>query len=131
MTETKNLIRFGKVSSVNPAKATARVVFSDRDSLVSAELPVLQGVGLKNKSYLLPDVDENVICLMFPNSDDGDGVILGSFFTDKVPPPAQNQDISMIKFADGSTISYDRAGHELSINCVGTIKINGRRVEIN
>lgn len=129
--ELKNLIRFGKISSVDPAKATARVVFSDRDDLVSAELPILQGVGLKNKSYMLPDVGESVVCLMTPNADDGSGFILSSFYTDKVPPPAQSQDISCIKFEDGTTISYDRAGHTLSINCVGTIKINGRRVEIN
>lgn len=34
-------IRIGKVSSVNTEKRTARVVFEDKDKMVSAELPVL------------------------------------------------------------------------------------------
>lgn len=129
--EIRNLIRQGVVSAVYPAKATVRVVFADRDNLVSAELPVLQGFGLKNKSYVLPDVNESVVCLMLPNGDDGQGFVLGSFYHEQSPPPAQSQDISMIRFADGSSISYDRAKHELSINVNGTIRIKGRQVFIN
>lgn len=128
----KNLIRFGIISSVDPEKCTARVTFPDRDNLVSAELPILQAVGLKNKSYLLPDVNESVVCLMMPNDPlSRGGFILGSFFNDKSKPPAANQDISRIKFGDGTTISYDRAAHELRINCNGRIRINGSEMQIN
>ncbi|MBD3878679.1 MAG: phage baseplate assembly protein V [Quinella sp. 1Q5] len=94
-------------------------------------MPVLQGFGLRNKSYILPDVGESVVALMTPNSDDGFGFLLGSFYHDDSPPPAQSQDISMLKFADGTTISYDRASHELKIDCVGDIKIKGRRIYLN
>lgn len=128
----KNLIRFGIVSSVDPKKCTARVTFPDRDNLVSAELPILQAVGLKNKSYFLPDVNESVVCLMMPNDPlSRGGFILGSFFNDKTAPPADNRDISRIKFEDGTAISYDRAAHELRIDCVGKIFINGSEVRIN
>ena len=127
----KNFLREGIVSSVNPEKCSARVVFPDKDSLVSAELPILQPAGAKNQFYSLVDVGDSVVCLFAPNSQDGTGFIIGSRYDDKNSPPAQNQDISCIKFGDGTKISYNRQSHLLEINCVGNIKINGRRVDIN
>ena len=129
--ELKNLIREGVVSTVYAERATARIVFADRDNLVSAELPVLQGVGLKNKSYLLPDVGESVVALMVPNSEDGTGFIIGSRYHDKNQPPAQSQDVSMLKFSDGTSISYNRKTHELKIDCVGNIIVKGQRIDLN
>lgn len=127
----KNLIRSGVVSSVNPETCAARVVFEDRDNLVSAELPILQSSCMNNRFYSLPDVGDSVVCLMVPNAQDGTGFIIGSFYNDKNPPPAQAQDISLIKFSDGTEIKYDRSKHELSVNCVGNIKINGKRINLN
>lgn len=127
----KNLIRFGKVSSVDPAKCTCRVAFDDRENLVSAELPVLQSSCLNNKFYSLPDVGDSVVCLMTPNDENGSGFVLGSFYHEKNIPPAQSQEISVIQFGDGTEIKYDRESHELSINCVGNIKINGKRIDLN
>lgn len=127
----KNLIRFGKVSAVIAERCAVRVVFDDRDGLVSAELPVLQSSCLNNRFYNLPDVNDSIVCLMAPNDPNGGGFVLGSFYHEKNLPPAQNQDISMIKFGDGTEIKYDRAEHLLEINCVGNIKINGKRIDLN
>lgn len=127
----KNLIRAGIVSAVNPATAKARVTFLDRDNLVSAELPVLQPCAAGNQFYSLPDVGNSVLCLMLPNADDGSGFILGSLYSDEKKPPTDNQEVSMIRFGDGTTISYNRKTHELNINCVGDIKINGRNIYLN
>ena len=131
MKDLKSTVRYGVVSAVYPERATVRIMFSDRENLVSAELAVLQGFGLKNKSYVLPDVGESVVCLMTPNSEDGSGFVLGSFYHENSPPPATSQDISMIKFADGSVISYDRAKHELNVNINGNIRINGKIIYLN
>ena len=127
----KNLIRYGKVSSVNAEKCTCRVVFDDKDGLVSAELFVLQSSCLNNKFYNLPDVNDSVVCLMMPNDPNGGGFVLGSFYHEKNLPPAQSQDISQITFGDGTTIQYDRESHELQINCVGNIRINGKNIYLN
>lgn len=40
--QIRNMLRVGRVSSVNGAACTARVTFPDKEGLVSAELPVLQ-----------------------------------------------------------------------------------------
>ena len=130
--DSRTLIREGVVTSVIPERCSCRVTFSDRDGLTSAELPILQPAGLKNKFYSLVDVGDSVVCLMMPNDPNGNsGYVIGSRYHDKNSPPAASQDISMIKFDDGTTISYDRAAHVLSIDCVGTVKINGSEVRIN
>lgn len=129
--ELKNLIREGLVSSVDAEKCTARVVFHDRDNLVSAELPILQPASAKNQFYSLVDVGDSVVCIFAPNAQDGCGFIIGSRYDDKNNPPAHNQDISCIKFSDGTTLSYNRQSHELEINCVGNIRINGKRIDLN
>ena len=130
--DIKNLIRAGVVSAVFPERCAARVTYQDRDGLVSAELPVLQSSCLNNKFYSLPDVGDSVVVLSFPNDQSGNsGVILGSFYTEKNPPPADNQDISTIKFSDETYIRYNRESHLLEINCVGNIKINGKRIDLN
>lgn len=129
--EIKNMIRYGVVSAVIPERGAARVVFQDRDNLISAELPVLQAACANNQFYSLPDVGAQVLCLMNPNDDNGGGFILGSFYSEKNPPPAQIQDVSLIKFADGSYLKFDRATGNLDINCKGNITIKGKRIDLN
>ena len=124
--DIKSLIRCGKVSAVIAERCAVRVVFDDLDSLVSAELFVLQS-PLRH----LPDVGDSVVCLMAPNDEHGSGFVLGSFYTEKNIPPAQNQNISMIKFGDGTEIKCDRESHELRINCTGKIFISGKEIHLN
>lgn len=127
----RELIREGIVTAVYPERCSARVTFSDRDGLVSAELPILQPAGAKNKFYSLVDAGDSVVCLMMPNAQDGTGYVIGSRYDDKTAPPVANQNVAMIRFDDGTTLSYDRAAHELRIDCVGDVKINGRRIDLN
>lgn len=131
MSDIKSMVRYGIVSAVYPQRATARVAFADRDNLVSAELPVLQSFGLKNKSYRLPDIGESVVCLCPANDDSNGGFIIGSFYHDNARPPAQSQEVSCIKFSDGTSLSYDRASHELRIEVKGRLRIKAERVDIN
>ena len=129
--DIKSLVRVGKVSAVIPERCTCRVVFNDRDNLVSAELPVLQSSCLNNKFYNLPDVNDSVVCLMMPNDPNGGGFVLGSFYHQNNPPPAKVQDTSMIKFGDGSFISFDRGKGDLLIKTKGNVKINGKEIHLN
>jgi len=117
----KNLIRIGRVSAVNPEKATARVVF-EAQGVVSYELPVLQWQTLKNKDYCLPDVGEYVVCIFLPTGN-AEGFILGAIYSEENEPPANSSDKRVITFSDGTTIEYDRSTHTLSINAVGPVNI--------
>ncbi len=128
---SRQLIREGVVSCVYPERHSARVCFSDKDNLISAELPVLQSCAFGNKSYCLPDIGSGVVCLMATNGDDGTGWILGSRYHEKSTPAVNSQDKTRMDFSDGTFIEYDRQSHELNINCVGDIKINGKRIFLN
>lgn len=130
--DSRTLIREGVVTQVIPERCSCRVTFEDRDGLISAELPILQPVCFKDKFYALPDIGDEVVCLCLPNDPNANsGYVIGSRYHDKNLPPADSIDISRIRFDDGTTISYDRSKHELSINCVGKILINGSEVRIN
>ena len=127
----QNIIREGKVTIVYPERCSARVTFEDLESLVSAELPVLQSCAGKNKSYSLPDVGESVVCLFSENADGDSGFILGSRYHEHETPKAPSQDKTRIDFEDGSYLEHDRKSHTLTINCVGNLKITAKRVDIN
>lgn len=99
-----NLVRIGTVSSIDPAKRTARVMFKDKD-MVSGWLSVLQHPGagvyvkpegkhshsisgggtteldgehdhVSNVTYWMPKVNDTVLVLYLPVFN-GDGFILG------------------------------------------------------
>lgn len=112
-------IKIGTVSSVNPAKATARVVFPDDDGLVSYDLQVLQVNGFRNKDYAMPDVGTDVVCV-FLGSGTEEGFIIGAVYTDGNPPPESSMDKRTVVFKDGTRVSYDRATHTLSAEIEGT-----------
>lgn len=121
--EFKNLIRVGRVSSVNPAAATARVVF-EAQGVVSYDLPVLQRQTLRNQDYCLPDVGEHVLCIFLPTGN-AEGFILGSFYSDQDQPPAgaDSENKRIVRFEDGTTVEYDRATSTFTINAVGPVNI--------
>ena len=62
------MLRFGIVSQIDAINVLARVNFGDDDS-TSFWLPVMQTKTLKDKFYVMPDVGEQVVCLMDENSD--------------------------------------------------------------
>ena len=125
-----NIIRIGEVSSIDPAKVTARVAFDDEDSMVSYDLPVIQHNTLENHDYWMPDIGEDVLCVFLPTGSE-DGFILGSFYADEIRPPASTENIRMVEFADGTKVSYDRESHELKATIDGTeIKANRDTVDI-
>lgn len=118
----KNLIRVGIVSSVDAAACTVRVAFSDKENMVSYDLPVLQNNTLNNKSYHLPDAGEQVVCLFLPNGL-AQGFVIGSIYSAQDVPPVNSADKWHVKFADGTTIEYDREEHTLAIDAKGPITI--------
>lgn len=128
--ETANrLIKIGEVSSINPAKCTARVVFDDEDSLVSYDLPVIQRNTIENSDYHMPSVGEDVLCV-FPQGGD-DGFIVGSWYAGEIAPPAVTEDIRMVKFKDGTVLKYDMASSMLTATIQGTeIKADPNTVDI-
>lgn len=84
-------IRVGKVSSVDYEKGTVAVVYADRDSSVTAALPML------STRYDLPDVGDQVLVLHLSNGAEA-GVVLGRFYSDKNLPKENGKGIFRIDF---------------------------------
>jgi phage baseplate assembly protein V len=107
-------LRDGHVSSYDPATHTARVVFEDRDNLVSNPFPVLLPNTLKNRDETHLDPGEHVICLCFGNGVES-GIVLGCVYDKKNPPAIGDQDIRATVYEDGTTVSVDRKNHVVEI----------------
>lgn len=111
--------KIGEVSSINPVKCTARVIFDDENSMVTYDLPIMQRNSLGNRDYQMPDIGEDVLCL-FRSDGFEDGVIIGSFYAGDVEPPETMADRRTVVFKDGTRICYDRAAHTLTVTIAGT-----------
>lgn len=122
----KNIIRIGRVSSIDVNTNTARVAFSDKDDLVSGNLMTVNRGSMVDKDYWIPDIDEQVLCLMQPNASGkglNDGFILGSFFSAEDPQQESSADVRAVKFSDGTVVKHDRKTGNLTINATGDISI--------
>ena len=58
MAAYEDILRIGTVVSVHPERHRVRVRFTDKNDMVSDELPVLVPGSLKNKGQCLPDENE-------------------------------------------------------------------------
>lgn len=124
------MFRIGTVTSTDPSSHTVRVVFPEDGNVVSYDLPVLVRNSYDNCDYNMPDVNEDVVCL-FRSDGLEDGVVIGSFYTGEVKPPANSQDIREVKFKDGTTVTYDRASHELDVVIADThIHADRQKVDV-
>ncbi|KKP40315.1 MAG: hypothetical protein UR30_C0005G0096 [Candidatus Peregrinibacteria bacterium GW2011_GWC2_33_13] len=109
------MLRFGIVTNIDELKACARVQFQDSDGMVSYWLSVLQVKTYKDKFYVLPDMGEQVVCLMDKNLEEG--VILGAVYSGIDECPVISKDKVKIKFQDGAEFEYDRKEHVLNLLC--------------
>ncbi len=121
------MLRFGIVSQINPILAQARVNFGDDDS-TSFWLPVLQTKTLKDKFYSMPDIGEQVVCLMDNNSEDG--VILGAIYSTADVAVSQSEKELSVNLENGSSINANKETNTLTvifetIRLVGNIEHEG------
>lgn len=117
-----NLVRVGRVTSVDSESERARVVFDDRDETESYDLQVIVRNTKENKDHALPDIDEDVLCVFLPIGIE-QGFILGSFYTDANTPPSSSANVRKVQFSDGTVIEYDRENKKLTANVKGDIDV--------
>lgn len=127
------MFRVGLVRAHDPAKCAVRVTFPDRDQLQSWWLPVVAPKTQNDKCYWLPDIGEQVVCLM--DEYDEDGAVIGAIYSSADVTPVQSPDKLHIAFRDGCAIEYDRSGHAMAIGLpsggVLSISANGASISID
>ncbi|MCT4543300.1 MAG: baseplate assembly protein [Vallitalea sp.] len=113
-----NVVKVGKVSSINIENGTIDVVFEDKDNMICPNLPLM------DIEYKIPAIGEQVLCLFLPNGIQ-QGFCLGKFYSATNPPPKQDPNIICKQFADDTYIEYNKKTKQLTINSSTNIIING------
>jgi phage baseplate assembly protein V len=81
----------------------------------------------------MPDVGEQVACLM--DEHDEDGAVLGSIYSSADMPPVSSGDKWHVTMKDGATFEYDRSSHVLAVNLpkngTFTVTANSATIQID
>jgi phage baseplate assembly protein gpV len=105
--------RVGIVQQQDTAQAKVRVVFPDYDEMISWWLPIIFFKTQDDKAYWIPDIGEQVVCLM--DLRDEAGAVLGAIYSEADVPPVNSADKFVLAFKDGASFDYDRAAHVLNL----------------
>src|SRR6516162_9033371 len=109
------MFRVGIVQTQDIPNCRVRVTFAERNQMVSWWLPILRWGSQNDKHFWIPDIGEQVVCLM--DEHDEDGAVLGTIFSQvDQPPSSMTVDKRHLTAKDGSTFEYDRNSHTLAIN---------------
>lgn len=103
-----DLIRIGRVSSIDYEKAYVRITYPDRDDAVSSELPYL------SFEYDMPKVGEMVLAVFLSNGIE-DGFVIGKYFNEENPTIESGENIYYKDFGEGSCIKFDKATKTMTI----------------
>lgn len=104
-----DLIRIGRISSIDYKNGMASVVYADRDNMVTPMLPMLAN------EYSMPKVRDLVAVLHLPRS--SQGVILGRIWNEANKPTEGKKGVYRKDFErDGSAfVKYNENTGELTI----------------
>jgi len=104
-----DMVRTGKISTINYAEGTASVAYTDRNNEVSPSLPFF------SICYEMPKVDELAVVIMLSNSMTK-GFIIGIPYSAKKMPAQSGKGIFYKEFSDGASILYNPETKTLSAN---------------
>jgi phage baseplate assembly protein V len=126
------VFRVGLVQAQDVINCRLRVTFPDRDQLTSWWLPMVIPKSQNDKAYWLPDIGEQVVCMM--DARDEDGAVLGAIYSQADTTPVQDSNKVHWSFKDGSAFEYDRSNHVLSFalpQATLTIQASGAAITID
>lgn len=111
------MLKFGVVSATDPATCRVRVRYQDNEGIESYWLAVTQRQAYGTRDYHMPEVGEQVACLIDAHNEEG--VVLGGIYSAADPTPVSSQDKRHVAFKDGATIEYDAASHRATVSLPG------------
>lgn len=97
----KNIVRVGKISSIDYDHGTVKVVFPDKNNVVSSNLPYL------SFEYNMPDIGDTVLCVFLPNGI-ARGFCLGKFYNKNNMPKEPGEQYYYKNIYDECNIKYDK-----------------------
>jgi phage baseplate assembly protein V len=131
--DLRAVFRVGIVAVQATQLCRVRVTFPDRDQMQSWWLPVILPKTQNDKAYWIPDIGEQVVCLM--DAHDEDGAVIGAIYSAADPTPVNSPDVFHLSTKDSASFEYNRASHalQISIPTGGTVTIsaNGAQIAID
>ena len=117
------VIRVGFVVARDEAAMRVRVEIEDTTTapLTTDYLQVLAPRAKKDRSYDLPDIGDQVLCLFLPFGREC-GFVLGAMYGGDSPPVSSGDKFHRT-FADGAVLEYDRAEHKLLAKIPGMVEV--------
>lgn len=116
-----NIIKYGTVTEIKADTAQVKVAFKESGDVVSYYMPVLQSFAGKNNAYIMPSVDDTVVCLISPRGEAG--VVVGSIYTGINKPLITDENKYNITFEDETAIEYDKKESILKADIKGSAEI--------
>lgn len=116
-TDPDQLIRFGRVASVDLAAARCVVTLDDgTDGEGAVQSPPLRWLESRMGAVRVwsPPSEGEQVLLLCPGGEIGAGVVMRGIACADYPPPATTA-APLIRFGDGAEISYDAEEHELTV----------------
>lgn len=111
------MLKFGIVSQTDPATCRVRVQYQDNEGIESYWLAVTQRQAYGTRDYHMPEIGEQVACLIDAHNEEG--VVLGGIYSTADPTPVDSQDKRHVAFKDGATIEYDASRHRATVSLPG------------
>jgi phage baseplate assembly protein V len=125
-------LRYGIVTAIDPAKSRLKAKFPDQDGLVSHWLNVSCQKSLKDKAFWMPEVGEQVACIMDEHLEDG--TVIGAIYSGPDPvPEGVDEKWYGVWFEDGSILYYRKDTHQLLIDLSrmqGTVLLKAQSVTV-
>ena len=112
-----DVIRIGKVSSVDYEKGMISVYYEDRTAMVTSIMPVLS-----NGRYKMPKIGESILVAHLSNGTNA-AVVLGTVFNDANVPKSSGQNVYYEELSDNTMISSD--GTDITLKAAaGSINVS-------
>lgn len=125
-------IFIGVVCSYGNTPGTVIVRRPDKDDRTTTELYVVSRCTHATKDFWMPDIDEQVLCILTPNPSGkgpGAGYVVGAIYSDADPPAESDNNTRSIRYKDGSYI-VNKSG-AMEIHASKSLVITAPTININ
>lgn len=122
-----NMERKGVVHSADYEAGLVRVQYGvateSEAPLLTAPLPWITARAGGDRTWWAPDIGEQVI-VRSPGGDMTQGVVYPALYSSEHPAPSSDPNDHTTVYQDGTTITYNRASHVLTLNVMGDVVAN-------
>jgi len=122
--QLRQLLVRALVTQIDAEMYRVRVKYPEQPDVESAWLQVMTVKSHKDKYYALPDVDEQVLVLHLPGSQEI-GYVLCTSYSEPNPPPegAGSEDITLVNWGEGGWWKHNRKTGDVDWHITGKLTI--------